>query len=217
MPNYYNTYGYTGNPDIDYNYNAYGSNDSLDDSPVGNNGFYNRHWNWALAQATEMFKPIAEALGFENARFSEKNDVFVRKPLSETNRICGEILGNSSRNFYGCTTQDGYNLSHAGTYVRPQSTTYLAAEWAQDYVLNAMHHELSHQAIISTRQMIQKDHYDRVKSGRLRLRTSLWRKSWPPSMKLTNGWINKMWPDWTAQQERFGSTRKVMSIRFYVL
>lgn len=137
MPNYFKNYRYTGDPNVDYNYNAYGSNNTSDDLLTGNNGFYNRHWKWALAQATEMFRPIAEALGTRNVHFSEENDFFVQKPLSETSRICGEILGKPSKTFYGCTTQGDYNLNNHEEYIKPQSTTYLAQEWALEYVANA--------------------------------------------------------------------------------
>lgn len=36
------------------------STEELLDSNLDTKGFYNRHWEWALAQATAMMQPIAE-------------------------------------------------------------------------------------------------------------------------------------------------------------
>ena len=128
--------GCSSNPSTRYNYNAYGAaesqrvqNDPLENYIEDRELFFNRHWDWALAQATEMFKPIAEKLG-------ERND------------------------WYG-------NLFEP--YKKPGSTTYLAQEWAAEYVKNAFNHELSHQALVSVRQMLQKDHQRRRRSAKISL------------------------------------------------
>lgn len=141
------------------------SGESLD-SGSETNGFYERHWNWALAQATAMLQPIAEKLGQRNVSFSPQNDELLVLPMEQINEDCHGVLGDlSSRNLYGCTTQEDWHGRLDEDYVKPRSTTYLAQEWASDYISNAAHHELSHQAIVSVRQMLQKDHMNRRNNG----------------------------------------------------
>lgn len=142
------------------------TSDEFLDSNQNVKGFYERHWDWALAQATAMMQPIAEKFGQRNVVFSTPNDELVVLPKDEVDEVCHGILETlSPRKFYGCTTQEDWRGQFDEDYLKPQSTTYLAQEWAVDYISNAAHHELSHQAIISVRQILQKDHKNRRNNG----------------------------------------------------
>lgn len=140
--------------------------DDLFDPSQESKGFYERHWNWALAQATAMMQPIAERLGQKGVAFTPQNDELAVWPKDEVNKVCHGVLETlSPRDLFGCTTQEDWHGNYGENYVKPRSTTYLAQEWAADYISNAAHHEISHQAIISVRQMIHKDHMNRRNNG----------------------------------------------------
>lgn len=159
-------FDYTRNPSANYNLNAFGSTNPVSDNNFDGIGFYNRHWKWALAQATEMMRPIAERFGNQNVSFSTETDDLVVDSRDEINKLCQGALGTDSlRNLYGCTTQDGWRGLLDDAFIKPMSTTYLAEDWAYEYISNAAHHELSHQAIVTVRQMLQKDHKNRRNKG----------------------------------------------------
>ncbi|WP_308605103.1 hypothetical protein [uncultured Fibrobacter sp.] len=123
-------------------------------------------WNWALKQATSMMQPIAKRLGQKNVAFSPQNDELVVLPKDEIDDICHGVLETlSPKTFYGCTTQKAWQGGPDGDYIKPSSTTYLAQEWDDDHISNAVNHELSHQAIFTARQMLQKDHQNRRNKG----------------------------------------------------
>lgn len=169
--------GCSSNPSTRYNYNAYGAaesqrvqNDPLENYIEDRELFFNRHWDWALAQATEMFKPIAEKLGERNVRFSSQNDKLIVSDLNLVSDKCSEIVkSNRNNDYFGCTKQNDWYGNLFEPYKKPGSTTYLAQEWAAEYVKNAFNHELSHQALVSVRQMPQKDHQRRRRSAKISL------------------------------------------------
>lgn len=165
------TRDYLSNPGQSYRYNAYGAaesqrvqNNLLEDYVDDREYFFNRHWNWAIAQATEMFRPIAEKFGESNVQFSPSKNELVVEDATTINNICQDVVGpRTNGNYFGCTTQESWQGQLDKPYIKPLSTTYLAEKWALKYVANAAHHELSHQALISVRQMLQKDHARRKK------------------------------------------------------
>jgi|GEM_PF-4345054 len=168
---------YISNPSQNYQYNAYGAaepqgvqNDPLEEDSNNYDSFFYRRWDWALAQATEMFKPIAEKLGEQNVQFNSQNDRLFVSDLNKVSEKCKEIVkSNRNNDYFGCTEQDAWRGDLSAPYVKPKSATYIAQEWAADFVDNAFNHELSHQALTSVRQMLQKDHQRRRRNGEISL------------------------------------------------
>lgn len=159
-------FDHTQNPNTNYNFNAFGSTTQIPDNNLDGKGFYNRHWKWALAQATEMMRPLAERFGNHSVSFSAENDDLVIDSKESINELCHGVLGTESpRDLFGCTTQDDWLGAYNDAFSKPPSTTYLAEDWAYEYISNAAHHELSHQAIVTVRQMLQKDHKNRRNKG----------------------------------------------------
>lgn len=171
------TRDYLSNLGQSYRYNAYGAaesqrvqDNSLEEDPDEHESFFYQRWNWALEQATEMFRPIAEKLGEQNVQFNPQNDRLIINDLNKVSEKCKGIVSSDRNNdYFACTEQNAWHGDLSAPYIKPSSTTYLAQEWATDFVENAFNHELSHQALVSVRQMLKKDHQRRRRNGEISL------------------------------------------------
>lgn len=114
---------------------------------------------------TAMLQPIVERLEEKNAAFNPHNDTLLIWPKDDIDTTCHGVLNTlEERKLFGCTEQYDWHDSLNKNYIKPQSTTYLAQEWAMDCISNAEHHELSHLAIITIRQILKKNHQKRRKN-----------------------------------------------------
>ncbi|MCF0216654.1 MAG: hypothetical protein HUK21_09300 [Fibrobacteraceae bacterium] len=149
-----------------YGYNVFGAEESyrVQNNPLENyvddrDYIINQQWEQLLAQITEQFRPIAKKLDEQKVEFNSINDNLVLDQKEGINNDCSDIVSSSQTGrYFGCTTQNSWHDDLNKPYIKPNSTTYLAREWALDFIKDVELHELSHQAIISTRQMIAKDH-----------------------------------------------------------
>lgn len=150
------------------------------DYPAGNstnNADIEKRWQAVLEEFSEDFRPIAERFGERNVRFTPENCwLFVDTPET-VDEICHDILdfGHNNR-LFGCTTQGGWYGDLERPYEKPISETYIADNWSPDFVWNVERHELSHQAIVSVRQILSKDHQRRMLNGQIRLNDKYFQK-----------------------------------------
>lgn len=128
-------------------------------------------WIAVLKEFGEGFRPIAERFGERNVRFTPENCWLFVDTLDMVDETCHDILNaNYNSRLFGCTTQDEWFGDLDLPYEKPISETYIADNWAPDFVRNVEWHELSHQAIVSVRQMLEKDHQRRKANGQIRLK-----------------------------------------------
>ena len=127
-------------------------------------------WKDLLEEFSGKFQPIAGRFGESNARFTPENSWISVDDPDTVNETCHDIRNPYyNGRFFGCTTQDGWSGNLDLPYEKPISETYIANNWSPWFVRNVENHELSHQAIVSVRQMLEKDHQRRNANGQTRL------------------------------------------------
>lgn len=127
-------------------------------------------WESVLKEFNECFLPIAERFGERNVRFTPENCWLVVDTPDAVDETCHDILNaNYDSRLFGCITQGDWFGDLDLPYEKPISETYIADNWSPDFVRNVEWHELSHQAIVSVRQMLEKDHQRRKANGQIRL------------------------------------------------
>lgn len=119
-------------------------------------------WEKSNMKVTNSFRSISTPLIGRGIAFGRSEDEHSIWDQDDVLTTCQDIVKRNG-NFYGCTEQDGIPEDDLGVdivYERPPSRTFISNAWDKRYVELVVDHELEHQAIISTGQMLYKAFHD---------------------------------------------------------